>query len=1242
MPQVIPYLVAAAASAGGATAAQAAFAALVASAFVGGAMASNAEARQRRRNQEAIRSRNITLRSAVAPRTLVLGTARTSGPLMYAEFVGTTQEYLDTIVAINAGEIGEVVGVYIGDEYIAASAITSSYPTTGKYAVSTLDSPSVEESFTVTGATSVTLTNTPDTPAVSYLIHSTGSGDNLNQQPVTPTSVVGAVVSWATAFTGTVTVGYRSAGAIRAPLRVQWAMGTAAQASTTWSAVSTPRWTSNHRLRGVAYVRTLKLIDDPLFLAGDNGDVGAVIRGPAGVYDPRTLTTVSYSSNPALLAAWYRTLAVADGGMGVPSAWIDWATVATAANICDELISVRKLDNSGYENVKRYECNTRLSLDAAPADNLQIILDCMAGDFPFTAGVYKCFAGAFRTATVTLTDDDVLASETIAFVPQAGASVAPPNIVTGTFYDRARNWVQQPAAAVTNATYVTADGAEEILEMDLQGTTDERQANYLMGVHLERNRPSLAAMLTVTGKGANLGLLDTVQINLTGYSAIAGKTFEVRRRTNNWTGRYPLELREIKAATYTLDADRFTAAPAVSAPVNSALFDVTPPTVTAAVEQLVRQADGSIISVAEVTWSSHPQGFVRERGSIRLRWKRATAAEWSYGSPLSGAALKGTTGALVDGAVVQIEVQATNGAGAASVWVAAPLVTVVGKSARPADVLSFGYTASEAGLELSWAPATDVDYDSTIVKSGATWATATTLFRGAASRWTWPRPSSGSYTLLAKHVDSTGNESLNAASLTIAYTSTPVANANIALTPAGALTGGGGGQVQLPSLPGLLTPSQLELELGKSIALIPPSSAGLAAHDLNLTSLAAAVAQLSLSANVTANALSGAGIFTDPASGTVRISAVEQTAAALNSVAVTVNAHTAAINLRATTSYVDQQIAAAVLTGGTVVFTALDTRLTTAEANISGLTASVALKADSTTVNSQGARLTTAETNISGLTGTVATKANSSTVTALDTRVTTAETNISALGSQASAVTDLQAGAYRLANNASAADASTLAALLAVWQSTQTLNTALALAHEELTAKVNGDVSAEAVARLLLAARVAGAEAAIVTEQLTRATADAATASQVSTLQARLNTGDIATSLAAVSTSASATASAVSGLNAQLALKVQTTRSDGKLVLAGIGLASTSTGTTSQSEIILAADTLTFVPSSNPNAATAPLLTTGTVNGVTKLIITSAVIGDLTVGTLALAEGAATEVYSAVTNSGPVNLSTIT
>lgn len=699
MPQALPYLASAAASAGGATAAQAAFVALVVSAGVAASQRDNAKARQRRAAEDALRSRNITLRSGVAPRTIALGTVRTSGPLMYGDFVGPNLEYLDSIVAINHGELAELVGVYIGDEYIAAGSISSNVPSSGKFAASASDPVTQEETFTVSSASSVTLTYAPHGGAVNYAVLSTGSGNNLIQTPIAGLSVAGNVLSWSSgALTGTVVVGYGSVDANRPPLRVQWATGSTSQASTTWGGVaSAPKWTSAHRLQGVAYIRTLKLIDHPLFLAGDSGDVGAVIRGPKGVWDPRTSSTLTYTSNPALLAAWYRTLPRADGGLGVPSAWIDWGTVSTAANICDELISVRKLDGSGYENVKRYECHTRLVLDRPPVENLQVILDSMAGDFPFTGGLYKCFAGAFRTATVTLTDNDVAAADAITFAPQAGATVAPPNVATANFYDAARNYVEQQARAVTNGAYVTADGGEELLEMDLAASTDERQANYLMGVRLERARPTMAGGLTVTGKGADMALLDTVQLQLQGYEALAGKTFEVRRRTNQWNGRYPIELREVRASTYALDADRFTAAAPVTPPANSALFDVAAVTGAAAVEEFTTLPDGTRVVRLLVSWALHSQSYVTERGRIVVRWRRAGGA-WNYEPPAPGNAVETVTAAVPVGAVIAAEIQAVNGAGAPGPWASVPAVQLATGDMRAAASVSNVTITGQTGV----------------------------------------------------------------------------------------------------------------------------------------------------------------------------------------------------------------------------------------------------------------------------------------------------------------------------------------------------------------------------------------------------------------------------------------------------------------------------------------------------------------------------------------------------------------
>jgi hypothetical protein len=685
MPQAIPYIASAASSAGYLTAAEAALITIAATVVSADYQRTRAQERARRAQELERRGRSFTFRSAIGPRTIVLGTARVSGPMMYAEFVGDDQQYLDTIVAVNHGALASVLGVYIGDELIPAADVVSTVVQNGKYGLLGQDPDSREEAFPA-GGTSATLSYTP--VEVVNIIHSTGSGDSLNQTPLTRVSVVGNVVTWAEDVVGTVYVSYTTRLSLRAPLRVQWAMGTASQASTSWADVAAPKWTANHRLRGVAYVRTLKLIDHPVFTA-DLGDVGLLAYGPAGVWDPRTSTFINGTSNSALLAAWLRTQPRIDGGFGVPSAWIDWSTVATAANICDELITVKKLDGTGYEQVKRYECNTVISLDRSAADNLQVVLETMAGDFPFTGGLYKLFAGAFRTAAITLTDADVDIAAELVVGPSGSATAVPPNTCTATFYDKAKNYQRTAAPDVTNDDYVTADGSEEPLEIDLPGVTDARQANYLMGVRLERERPSLAAKLTVTGRGANLALLDTVQLGLTGYAALAGKTFEVRRRTNQWNGRYPIELREVRASTYALDADRFVAATAAAPPANAALYDVSTPAVLSADSVVQRRPDGSLLVRALVTWDRHPQAFVLEGGSIQVRW-RAAGGHWVYEAALNGAAQQMETSALAAGQVVMIEVRALNRAGAPSSWAGAPLVVAGSQPVQLFDAFGAG------------------------------------------------------------------------------------------------------------------------------------------------------------------------------------------------------------------------------------------------------------------------------------------------------------------------------------------------------------------------------------------------------------------------------------------------------------------------------------------------------------------------------------------------------------------------
>lgn len=133
----------------------------------------------------------------------------------------------------------------------------------------------------------------------------------------------------------------------------------------------------------------------------------------------------------------------------------------------------------------------------------------------------------------------------------------------------------------------------------------------------------------------------------------------------------------------------------------------------------------------------------------------------------------------------------------------------------------------------------------------------------------------------------------------------------------------------------------------------------------------------------------------------------------------------------------------------------------------------------------------------------------------------------------------------------------------------------------------------------------AGVRALIQVEQEARVAADAAFATQITTLQAEIDG-----SLAALEEEMTVTADAVGNLNAQWVMKASVTRPDGKPVMAGIGLAATSNGDISASEIVMRADRLVFVPAADLSATPKPIMAMGLVDGSPTLIVASNTLGD--------------------------------
>lgn len=673
MPAAIPILVSAAATGAGVGVLGTFALTIGASLVVGAYQQDRAESKAKRAAQEAeeaarnaynasVQDRLITVRSGVSTRKYVIGTVRTGGTLMYANTTGENQIAFDSIVAL-ASNVTELVGYYLNDEYVAAADFPG--PKYG-YSAGIHTAQQFQQTPFIL---SFTLDRDPIPGTVSAAAFGGEHGIVL-----TDFTVSGRVVTFSSGAYRDIEIGY----SYKPPQKLYaiFKNGDPDQIASDWgSPYTSAEWTAEHRLRGVTYLRTLMLWDENIYAQGAP-QVGAVLSGGrVGEYrfiDPRTGGDTVFTRNPALVAYWWMRLPRGLGGMGIPDSWIDVQSIINSANICDELMQVRTHNGQAYEWVKRYECNTVLDTANSPESNMQTILDAMAGRKVFTGGRYKIVAGAFRPATMVITDNDVIGDKPLGVVT-AATTGAPPNIATGRFADDQQNWIEASPTPVRNQTYIDRDGFESPIDLNLVATTDSRRARYLLGIALETGRPAFTCTVSVGGLGEDVSLLDTVQLSINNRDEYRGRTFEVLGRTDNWDGTFQLTLSEIRPQTWELDPDTLTPVNPVVLPDLSYLWNVAPLegfSVDFSPAQLM--PDGTGVSHITLSWWTHSQAYVLQGGWVELRYRQVGTANWS-GIPEVEAASNGTqfSASLIDTAAYEFQGRVRNSLGAYSRWVSA-------------------------------------------------------------------------------------------------------------------------------------------------------------------------------------------------------------------------------------------------------------------------------------------------------------------------------------------------------------------------------------------------------------------------------------------------------------------------------------------------------------------------------------------------------------------------------------------
>lgn len=791
---------------------------------------------QRRRTEQRARDaanasakdREAMIRSAVAPRRVVYGRDRVSGPVVYAQSTGAQKQYLHLVVAFTAHEADAIEDVWFND-------IKLPEPDTDGFIMSGEFFPAFKtEIYTHTGTTDSDGILTLPAEALEILSAFTsngGVGDTYAETRYDDYVFVGSdnFVSNLPPDTE-VTVGYTSIVQAAPKVRIRKYLGAPGQvADPDLIAESQGLWTSAHVGNEIPHLYARLEFDQDIFGSVGVPNISVTMRGKK-VYDPRAGTTdPSWSNNAALCEAdWLKS----PEGMRATNEEVPDDELSTAANICDEEVDLHEdgtvavtsgsdiVVGSGTEWTKyaikdllfvgpddvrytifsviddthiqltsnyggttlsgqsylfkqrRYTCDTSFTTNVSPRDVLAELNECMAGRCVWTQGRWLMTAGAYRTPTLTITAD-MLVGPVLSIAPKASRTELF-NAVRPLHRDPTKDFAEVQAPLVVNAFYQAQDGDVRIVrQIEVPALADTYRAQRMGKIALERARQALTVRINTNLKAYDAAASDNVMLTLP-YYGWTSKVFEVIERTFNNEGTLQYLLRETASGIWDWNFGDETIndlAPNTDLPSPYAKPDALTNLQVDQYTQLM--GDGTIMTVATLSWDPSEDAFVRNGGRIEVEWAKASDLIIN-GLRKTGTDVEADISPLVGGLAYIARVRQVNTVGKESDWTYIGFTAIFDETA-PEDVTGLDWEIKPGIVRIWCDPCIARDYAETELRYSNTapdtdidyWAAATFLVSGKSNEYHHPRPPNGTYYVLAKHKDTSGNYSENPATITV-------------------------------------------------------------------------------------------------------------------------------------------------------------------------------------------------------------------------------------------------------------------------------------------------------------------------------------------------------------------------------------------------------------------------------------------------------------------------------------------
>jgi len=479
-----------------------------------------------------------------------------------------------------------------------------------------------------------------------------------------------------------------------------------------------------------------------------------VVKGKK-LYDPRNGLT-QYSDNPALAIRDYLT---SNLGLRCLTSEVNESDIIASANICDELVTT---PSGGTQ--KRYTINGALSCENGLRDNLNLATFAMSGMVVWVQGQWSVQAGAYQTPVMTITEDEIIQVENLIAFPQRRDIF---NSVTGTYIADNDLYVEKQIPVVKNDDLIAQDGEQIERNINFPLVTDAITAQRLAKIEIMRERQAVTISMLCNYATYDLRPGSHVYLSIARYGW-TNKVFVVLERTLSENGiHYTFNETGPSVWDWTqFEGQEIDPEPNTDLPNPYEVPLIENPVVTSGNDALYIAQDGTIISRIKCSWDLPESQYVYSGGSIEIQFTTGSN-DWTS-AKVDGDQTVAYLAPVTDGQVYKIQIRCVNNSGQRGEWTELEHF-VLGKSEPPPNVSSFTINAGIA----TWLPVENTpDLAGYKIRfqygQNTWWDTATPLHDGllTESPYSFSTMPNGTITLLIKAVDTSGNESLNVASIT--------------------------------------------------------------------------------------------------------------------------------------------------------------------------------------------------------------------------------------------------------------------------------------------------------------------------------------------------------------------------------------------------------------------------------------------------------------------------------------------